>query len=430
MTAEVGVLNRLGVALAADSAVTLGPSAGKIYTSAEKLFQLSEVAPVGVMVYGSADFLEVPWETILKLYRRRLARNKFAKLKDYVEDFLSFLRKGQTLFPADRQELFVRTVASITFMFLIERLRDRLNLEMKKGVLAESDILSAFKDIIDNTARHVGSARAVSDAPKGLSTTLRSKYRNIINAEKERIFASFPINQALSRKLTSLAISSILHEGLFTFVDSGVVIAGFGEDEHFPGLFEIKVRAMVANHPLYFRNPEILVGGDSSAVIVPFAQKEMVATFMDGIDPGLHSMIEASTRSLFRGVTRAVLQEIKKHDPVYGEKLSQRLEKSLAPLMTKLLEEWEGRIEKEYSDPVMEIVASLPKDELAAIAESLVNITKFKRRVSRQQETVGGPIDVAVITKGDGFVWIRRKHYFEPGLNPRIMARYHRVEEL
>ena len=66
----------------------------------------------------------------------------------------------------------------------------------------------------------------------------------------------------------------------------------------------------------------------------------------------------------------------------------------------------------------------LPKDELAAMAEALVNLTKFRRRISQDRETVGGPIDVAVITKGDGFVWIKRKHYFDPALNPRIIAKY------
>jgi hypothetical protein len=39
-------------------------------------------------------------------------------------------------------------------------------------------------------------------------------------------------------------------------------------------------------------------------------------------------------------------------------------------------------------------------------------------------ETVGGPIDVAVISKGDGFVWIKRKHYFVPELNHHFFANY------
>lgn len=45
------------------------------------------------------------------------------------------------------------------------------------------------------------------------------------------------------------------------------------------------------------------------------------------------------------------------------------------------------------------------KEELATVAETLVNLTSFKRRVSLDKETVGGPIDVAVISKGDGFIW-------------------------
>ena len=71
-------------------------------------------------------------------------------------------------------------------------------------------------------------------------------------------------------------------------------------------------------------------------------------------------------------------------------------------------------------------VSSLPKDELGSMAEALVNLTKFRRRVSQERETVGGPIDVAVITKGDGFVWVKRKHYFDPRLNPRTMAQFRR----
>ena len=92
-------------------------------------------------------------------------------------------------------------------------------------------------------------------------------------------------------------------------------------------------------------------------------------------------------------------------------------------LLPKLYDRWKRCRQEEYTNPVMQMVASLPKDELAAMAEALVNLTRFKRRISAQQETVGGPIDVAVITKGDGFVWTRRKHYFASELNPRYIAR-------
>ena len=51
------------------------------------------------------------------------------------------------------------------------------------------------------------------------------------------------------------------------------------------------------------------------------------------------------------------------------------------------------------------------------MAESLVHLTYLKRRFTMAEESVGGPVDVAIITKGDGFIWIKRKHYFDPKLN-------------
>jgi len=67
---------------------------------------------------------------------------------------------------------------------------------------------------------------------------------------------------------------------------------------------------------------------------------------------------------------------------------------------------------------VLASIAHLPKNELAHVASTLVNLSSFQKRVSMiEDETVGGPVDVAVITKGDGFIWVDRKHYFKPELN-------------
>jgi hypothetical protein len=62
--------------------------------------------------------------------------------------------------------------------------------------------------------------------------------------------------------------------------------------------------------------------------------------------------------------------------------------------------------QRKFWRPIIEMVAMLPKDELPALAEALVSLTSIKRHFSHDLETVGGPIDVALITKGDGFVWI------------------------
>ncbi|MEK6282290.1 MAG: hypothetical protein AABN95_18185 [Acidobacteriota bacterium] len=59
------------------------------------------------------------------------------------------------------------------------------------------------------------------------------------------------------------------------------------------------------------------------------------------------------------------------------------------------------------------------------MADALVSLTSTKRRVTMDLETVGGPIDVAIISKGDGFVWIKRKHYFEADSNPQFFTKFH-----
>lgn len=69
------------------------------------------------------------------------------------------------------------------------------------------------------------------------------------------------------------------------------------------------------------------------------------------------------------------------------------------------------------------MVAMMPKMELIELAEALVSITAIERKATPDEGTVGGPIDVAFVTKHEGFVWIKRKHYFDPALNPRYFWR-------
>lgn len=76
-------------------------------------------------------------------------------------------------------------------------------------------------------------------------------------------------------------------------------------------------------------------------------------------------------------------------------------------------------VKKGFMQEVQDMIYLMPKQELASLAEELINLTSVKRKFSAGRESVGGPIDVAVISRIDGFVWVRRKHYFEPSLNPR-----------
>ncbi len=75
----------------------------------------------------------------------------------------------------------------------------------------------------------------------------------------------------------------------------------------------------------------------------------------------------------------------------------------------------------------MDAVSTLSKEDLAEMAESLIYLTYLKRRITFAQESVGGPVDVAIISKGDGFIWIKRKHYFDPKLNSNFFKNYYNL---
>ena len=49
------------------------------------------------------------------------------------------------------------------------------------------------------------------------------------------------------------------------------------------------------------------------------------------------------------------------------------------------------------------------------LAETAAKFTLFSLRAA----TVGGPIEVAAITKHEGFKWINRKHFFDQHFNVR-----------
>ena len=88
MTAIVGVLNRRGVAFAADSAATHTSKSGqKITNDTNKIFALSKYNPVGIAIYNNLDFMGIPWETIIKMYRDNLNDTKFDTLQEYVSSF-------------------------------------------------------------------------------------------------------------------------------------------------------------------------------------------------------------------------------------------------------------------------------------------------------------------------------------------------------
>lgn len=423
MTAEVAVLNRIGVALAADSAVTLGGGANKVYTSADKLFQLSHEAPVGIMVYGNANFVGMPWETIIKAYRGRLGLTRFDKIEDYAQNFISYLTNNPDLFPQSLQQRQVETLVGSLFYALREAIHQRLDEETrKKNGLDDADIPPLVGGVLDNRLAFIRTAPLIDGFPHDHGDKARQEFSPCIDRIRQQVFGNLPMLPESSRVLEDIAIE-MLTRVYFGPLQCGVVVAGFGEKEYVPSLVVYELEEATLGLPRRRVQQRFTIHEPSDACIIPFAQKDCVDLFLRGIDEGVAKFMQDTTERLVTGAIDLVLNKMAVVNQPVADQIRAAVQPEVTTLLASLAQEWSGRQQK-YWQPVLNIVAALPKDELAAMSEALVNLTKFRRRVTPERETVGGPIDVGVITKGDGFVWLRRKHYFDPALNPRVMARY------
>ena len=161
--------------------------------------------------------------------------------------------------------------------------------------------------------------------------------------------------------------------------------------------------------------------------VLAFAQTEMIRLFMNGIDSDYKTNILRFVNHVLEdGYPTLVGRALEKVIGKTRANKVMRVLKAIGERMTRsFLAGMQDYESKQHSSPIVEIVEYLPKEELAALAESLVNLTSLKRHVTRGAETVGGPIDVAVISRGDGFIWIKRKHYFNKELNPYFLATYY-----
>jgi hypothetical protein len=66
------------------------------------------------------------------------------------------------------------------------------------------------------------------------------------------------------------------------------------------------------------------------------------------------------------------------------------------------------------------VMPPMPIQDAIDLAIYLVETTIRFARFAPGAPTVGGPIEVAAITKHEGFKWVRRKHYYEEKINPKL----------
>lgn len=410
------------MALAADSALTVGGS--RVYKSANKLFALAKDAPIGVMIFGNAEYFDVPWETVIKIFRKQADPTNWSAVSDAGGDFYSYLLKPHLRARWVSEEDFVRQFSHWFAGAMLSRLRDRDIAPDDDD--AASDVLMYARE----ARRESGPLTNMEIHPPGKlwSVEAAGRIRPWIDDEAEKALRQYckhvgcSVDERLLRAI-QIAAAGLIFRRFGSENLTGIVIAGFGADQLFPQLVSYNVDG-VLNGTLRMwssTGSDLNKPNAPSAHVLPFAVSDEVFLFMERIDGQYLPILEMLMGRMLEQFAAELIGEVV---PQRRRRAAANKAAELIPGRASKAMELFARIRsKSASQPIVSVLRSLPKEELAAVAEALVELTSLQKRVAGQLETVGGAVDVAVISRGDGLIWIKRKHYFDPSRNMDFFMR-------
>ncbi|MCL2863248.1 MAG: hypothetical protein FWE54_04060 [Methanimicrococcus sp.] len=394
MTAEIVLMNRNAVALAADSAGTIKTLTGsKTTPTMNKLFALSYEHSIGIMIYNSSYFMGLPWETIIHTLRERVKGKEFDTLEEFESYFIDFLENNEMF---DRRKQMESAMAElenhhrILLEYVMKNLKQRDghsdNLTDSDAVfLRKEDVniirekLSDYIDIISNDIEYQNNFDEILD-----------------HLEHELDHVGFIVYEQMYDEIKDLIkeVNRAFFNRMIRMYVSGVVISGFGKKDFIPKTISMVVERVLGNKLAGLS--EEIIDCAKSPQILAYAQRETIDSFIFGMNQGFEKYIQNILKTKCSDAADEILKDIR------------------------------GYPSAVFVAPVYRAVSSMSKTELAMMAESLINLSSFRLKITNEVETVGGPIDVAVITKSEGFIWVKRKFYFDSELNPHYTAKFYK----
>lgn len=431
------------MALATDSAVTIGQgSNAKTYLSENKIFELSERKPVGLMIYNSLDFYGYPWEVLIKDFRREHSDAKCSQVCDWAQLFIDWLQHDDRRPPLEQQkahflrhiEEILKAVKNQAFQEIIPLVgggaagpptaeQQRASREVLTRILRDQiRALLNLKSISD--FNKLTAARENPPTPLDetmLESWVSSNWDEIL-AVADKVFSSYELDSD-EKNLIRQFIYELFCRQHPTNGATGLVFAGFGDKDKFPSLHHIVVDGVLADRLRCMEHEYYDVDrGPNKGMIYAFAQSDVAHRFLYGLDDDLEEEIVTYFSDSIQNLSKPVTEAFNLSDDDQ-KKVQGVLSNAADTLTQRYFRETSNRLRNRFFSSIVGMVRLMPKQEMANLAESLVNITIIKRRASAELDTVGGPIDVAVISRHEGFVWVKRKHYFDPQYNARFFWR-------
>jgi hypothetical protein len=415
MTSEIAVLNQKAVALAADSAVTLVDGGlVAVRNDQRKLFNLVEGKPIGLMFFGVADVMGHPWDQLIEHYQTKVKPPGFARVADYATSFLNSLDNLEEFFPRSRQGDEYRRLLASVFRYVFhfaQYLR-----ESGEGDLAQASDAAILDIAIERVwrsyqTREDGSPRSdLACFPKDFAKRIATEYAQVIEETIAYGFSPFNLAKQSQQRLRDIAIYCVVKD-LFLEDVTGLVFSGFGTEERYPTVVTCYMSAIVGG--IAKRGAPIVdaIDGDIRSRIRVFADSEVTNAFIRGIDFNLERRLYGGFRVMLHGLVDQLIEAMPTQDANARENVRGRFQREFVPkyfdAFYRMIADYQ---QQAFINPILRVLEIAAKNELAETARDLVGLNVFKKRITAQKQTVGGAIDVAVISRDGGFQWWSRQN--------------------
>lgn len=422
MTAVIGLLNKKGVVLAADSAVTrrrLERKTLKSTLNGNKMLRLSTEIPgvvTSVMITGNALFMTHPWEVLIRHYRQLRGKVEFKTLEENVSDFLNFLTTDNIIWENGPDHIYIRNTIRNIFKDLSEKICDEAKERNKKGELLHPQQYETQLEnyLIYETNKYCGKRKGALFKDYDEKDFFNYAEKDLEEAlEKQKTSPYYKYDYChpeVLKKHKDEFLKLVFHR-LSMIKESDtteLVFAGYGLEEQYPALMVVKVCDGFDRHPVYYIDETLTVkiSDTNPAAICRFAQTDVVDSLLTGVSGEWKKNFMDNMKFLKWNSFVSNLSEnpeIKRKLIPYGascfEKLFDNIIRELSNLKEKNEKEWLRDL-KDYG----------PED-MAELALNLIDLTGFQRILTFQYEGVGGEVDRAIITKEKGFKWVHRKSW-------------------
>ncbi len=424
MTALVSILNKRAAVIAADSAVTVtNGEQTKIFNTETKIFRLSRHHPVGVMFYGITEYMGTPWEVLFKLYRDTRKDKPFDNLKEYAKDFIAFLKAEKHCKDEEEQMRYLIREMSQVYDKIKDNLRNMVEESMQENPDTEQH--EAVERCFNELLQKANQVYTEAGGNLGFDGYNLKRFRTY---GKERFDELMDIckddGMPGSREEWEELIFNYFKSQVFYF-ETGLVFIGYGEEDLYPSVATVCISGAFDDYMRYYFDEDNSdeITSTNSASIIPFAQSDTMTSLMKGIHPLMLNTVitkhEASLEAL-----KVKMLEAAKTVGVTEQQLAKLIESAnVNETIDQYRQELAEYYRNTFIDGIVDAVESFNVEDMVDMAESFIAITNLQRHISSSEESVGGPVDVAVITKSEGFVWVNHKQWFQQDMNPQMIER-------